>query len=104
MQGRFLNQLRLAGCVNEEWQDPARNHSDRIENVDRGNAQQVSQARHEHGGELHDQRSAYYARQDRIACALRRPVSGAVIEGVQKLRGDETVRAGGEAWPWRRAP
>jgi len=100
MQGRVLNLFRLAGCVHEEWQDPARNHNDSIQNVDRSNAQQVSQAGQEHGGGLRDQRSAYDARQDRIACALRRPVSGAVIEGVQKLRGDETAE-GDRPCLWR---
>src|SRR5262249_29846060 len=40
-----------------------------------------------------DQRSAYDGRQDRIVCALRRPVSGAVIEGMQELRGDEAAES-----------
>jgi len=100
MQGRSLILFRLARCVHEERQDPARNHSDRIENVDRGNAQQVSQAGQEHGSALRDQRSAYDARQDRIACALRRPVRGSVIEGMQKLGGDETAESD-RACLWR---
>jgi len=64
MQRGFLNLFRLARCIHEEWQDPARNHSDSIHNVDRRNAQHVSQAGQEHGGGLRDQRSAYYGRQD----------------------------------------
>ena len=72
----------VARRVHEERQYAARNHGDCIENVDRANAHDVSQAGQEHGGGLRKQRCAYYGRQDRTARPHPCPVTGPVGEGV----------------------
>jgi len=78
MQRGLLNPFRLARCVHEEWQYAARNHHNSVQDVDRSDAQQVSQAGQEHGDGLCDQRSADYGRQEGIALWFMvscRPVS-----------------------------
>jgi hypothetical protein len=85
------NRISFARCVHDERQHPARNHSNSIEDADRGNAQKVPQAGKEHRGGLRDQRSAYHGRQSRLLAAFRDVACGPVGKGVQQLRGDEAA-------------